>query len=98
MACDDKCHIGSDLFPLCLTFVDMEGAMVNAVHAERPLRDVEADIFRGECLVGRMAALAAISSARGRPHQTGEARRMLAAVAEVLEPLYAIRNALRHPA
>lgn len=60
------------------------------------LRAVDEDIYRGECLVGRVAAVAAISSARGRTHQATAARGVLSAVAvELLEPLYAVRSRLR---
>jgi hypothetical protein len=60
------------------------------------LRAVEQDIYRSECLVARVAALAAISSARGRTHQASAARRVLSSVAvELLEPLYAVRERLR---
>lgn len=62
---------------------------------QRHLMDVDEDIFRGECLVGRIAALAATSSARGRTDQARDARRMLTLAGELLEPLYAVRGRLR---
>jgi len=70
--------------------------MTRTAQEASQLDDLEHDIFRGECLVGRVAALAAISSARGRARQAGEARRMMASLAELLEPLYAARRRLRH--
>lgn len=83
-------------FAYCPINDDVEGAMSGHSRIAPQLRAVEQDIFRGECLVGRVAALAAISSARGRTHQASEARRVLSAVAvELLEPLYAVRSRLR---
>jgi hypothetical protein len=69
--------------------------MTRTAQEASQLVDLEHDIFRGECLVGRVAALAAISSARGRTRQAEEARRMMASLAELLEPLYAARRQLR---
>ncbi len=59
------------------------------------LRAVEEDIRFGESLVGRIAALAATSSAKGRACHAREARRLLATAEEILAPLYTLRNRLR---
>lgn len=69
--------------------------MTRATRDQRQLLDIEEDIFLGECMVGRIAALAATSSARGRTEQAREARRMLTLAGELLGPLYAVRGRLR---
>ncbi len=71
--------------------------MTHILDDDLQLRAVENDIFKGECLIGRIAALAAISSARGRTRQAGQARKALRLAAELLEPLYIIRERLRDP-
>jgi hypothetical protein len=78
------------------TIAATEDAMTRTAQEVSQLADLEEDIFRGECLIGRIAALAAISSARGRSLQAKEARRMMASVTELLEPLYTARRRLRH--
>lgn len=60
------------------------------------LRAVEDDIRFGECLVGRMAALAAVSSAKGKAERAREVHRLLKAAEEALVPLYAMRGRLRN--
>ena len=62
---------------------------------ERHLRAVEDDIRFGECLVGRMAALAAVSSAKGKAERARDVHRLLKAAEEALVPLYAMRGRLR---
>jgi hypothetical protein len=59
-----------------------------------PLQALEDDIRLGEALIGRITALAAAGSTKGKAQRAGEVRRMLSTAEELLAPLYARRSRL----
>jgi len=52
-------------------------------------------IREGECLVGRVAALATLSAARGRTQQARRAQAVLVSAAALLQALYTLRSRSR---
>ena len=56
---------------------------------------VEQHIREGECLVGHVAALAALSAARGWTQQARRAQAVLVSAAALLEVLHALRSRSR---
>jgi len=69
--------------------------MTETASVEPSLGAIEQHIREGECLVGRVAALAALSAARGRTQRARRARAVLVAAAALLKALHALRSRSR---
>ena len=70
--------------------------MTETASVEPSLGALEQHIREGECLVGRVAALATLSAARGRTQRARRARAaVLVAAAALLKALHALRSRSR---
>jgi hypothetical protein len=70
-------------------------AMAGTPRRERLLHNIEAELSLLECLVGHVAAEAALGSARGLTVEAEEARAVLAVVADARAQLRGLRDRLR---